>query len=68
MSRSLRINFRFAGENFYPILYIWYNVSLMLVSPLGERFFEVVLYRTIESTIKISLPEHDIASAIGRSE
>jgi hypothetical protein len=40
----------------------------MLVSPPGERFFDVVLPRTIESTIKISLPEHDPASEIGRSE
>jgi hypothetical protein len=40
----------------------------MLVSSEDERFFEVVLPRTIESTIKISLPEHDLASAIGRSE
>jgi hypothetical protein len=40
----------------------------MLVSPPGERFFDVVLTRAIESTLKISLPEHDIASEVGRSE
>ena len=49
-------------------LYICYGVILMLVSPSGERFFDVVLPRTIESTINISLPERDVASEIGRSE
>ena len=49
-------------------LYICYSDILMLVSPSGERFFDVVLPRTIESTLNISLPERDAASEIGRSE